>query len=171
MSSTCFEREGSSSGRRLSLQVWIACKRHSIPYLYIQPSSWRWTLGFETCRRHHKLRIKILIKNCAFRWFILYNFFLRFLRNSPHIPCCYFSFPNLCPSNLALLYWVSVRFFVLRILRVSWCPLDRLPARRRVSLVVGLPPDASRPACFSVGVFRSSTDEIFETHTWNNKTR
>jgi len=34
---------------------------------------------------------------------------------------------------------VSVRFFLLRILRVSWCPLDRLPARRRVSLVVGLP--------------------------------
>ena len=26
------------------------------------------------------------------------------------------------------------------ILRVSWCPLDRLPACRRVSLVVGLPP-------------------------------
>jgi len=29
--------------------------KHNIPYLYIQPSSWRWTLGFETCRRHHKL--------------------------------------------------------------------------------------------------------------------
>ena len=27
----------------------------------IQPSSWRWTFGFETCRRHQKLRIKILI--------------------------------------------------------------------------------------------------------------
>ena len=51
-----------------------------------------------------------------------------------------FSFPNLCPSNLALLYWVSVRFFLLRILRVSWRPPDRLPARRSVSLVVGLPP-------------------------------
>ena len=25
-----------------------------IPYLYVQPSSWRCTLGFETCRRHHK---------------------------------------------------------------------------------------------------------------------
>jgi len=37
-------------------------------------------------------------------------------------------------------YLVSVRFFLLRILRVSWCPLDRLPARRKVSLVVGLPP-------------------------------
>jgi len=24
-------------------------------YLYIQPSSWRWTLGFETYRRHQKL--------------------------------------------------------------------------------------------------------------------
>ena len=30
-------------------------------------------------------------------------------------------------------YWVSVRFLLLRILRVSWCPLDRSPARRRVS--------------------------------------
>jgi hypothetical protein len=27
-------------------------------------------------------------------------------------------------------------FFFPRIFRVSWCPLDRLPARRRVSLVV-----------------------------------
>jgi len=25
--------------------------KHTIPYLYIQPSSWRWTLWFETCRR------------------------------------------------------------------------------------------------------------------------
>jgi len=23
-----------------------------IPYMYVQLSSWRWTLGFETCRRH-----------------------------------------------------------------------------------------------------------------------
>jgi hypothetical protein len=28
--------------------------KHNIPHLYIQPSSWRWTLGFETCRRHTK---------------------------------------------------------------------------------------------------------------------
>ena len=34
---------------------------HTTPYLYIQPSSWRRTLGFETCRRHYKLKIKILI--------------------------------------------------------------------------------------------------------------
>jgi len=26
--------------------------KHTIPYLDIQLSSWRWTLGFETCRRH-----------------------------------------------------------------------------------------------------------------------
>jgi len=25
-----------------------------IPYLQIQLFSWRWTLGFETCRRHQK---------------------------------------------------------------------------------------------------------------------
>jgi len=26
------------------------------PYLCIQPSSWRWTLGLETCKRHQKLK-------------------------------------------------------------------------------------------------------------------
>jgi len=41
---------------------------------------------------------------------------------------------------------------LLRILRVSLCPLDRLPARHRVSPEVGCHLDASRPACFSVGV-------------------
>jgi len=39
-----------------------------------------------------------------------------------------------------LWHHLSVRFFLLGILRVFWCPLDRLPARRRVSLVLGLPP-------------------------------
>jgi hypothetical protein len=28
--------------------------KHTISYLYVQTSSWRWTLGFETYRRHHK---------------------------------------------------------------------------------------------------------------------
>jgi len=102
MSSRCFETEGSSSGRRLYIQVWycvfymhqykqscrwksvFACVhsnvrshvhmystiesllpparlliqlhvKHTIPYPYIQPSSWRWTLGFETCSRHQQL--------------------------------------------------------------------------------------------------------------------
>ena len=32
-------------GRRVSI-------KHSVTYVYIQPSSWRWTLGFETCRKH-----------------------------------------------------------------------------------------------------------------------
>ena len=41
-------------------------------------------------------------------------------------------------------------------LRVFWCPLDRLPART----------EEKRGT-----TFRSSTDEIFETLTWNNKTR
>jgi len=29
--------------------------KHTVPYPYIQQSSWRWTLGFETCRRLQKL--------------------------------------------------------------------------------------------------------------------
>jgi len=61
MSSTCFEPEGSSSGRRLYVQVWynlltvhtMPCKQ-TIPYLYVQPSSWWWTLWSETCWRHRK---------------------------------------------------------------------------------------------------------------------
>jgi len=61
MSSACFGPEGSSSGRRLYLRLWyilftwhgINC-RQIIPFLYVQPSSWRWTLGFETCGRHRK---------------------------------------------------------------------------------------------------------------------
>jgi len=48
---------------------------------------------------------------------------------------------NSAPSWLYLQdRYNQVRFFLLRILRLSWCPLDRLPARRRVSLVMGLPP-------------------------------
>jgi hypothetical protein len=31
----------------------LACKQ-IVPHLYVQTSSWRWTLGFETCRRHRK---------------------------------------------------------------------------------------------------------------------
>ena len=84
MSSTCFEPEGSSSGRRLYIQVWYSsftyisitslvdsrqCSillvpmnaQRTTPYLYIQPSSKRWPLEFEACRRHQKLKIKILI--------------------------------------------------------------------------------------------------------------
>jgi len=38
MFSTCFELEGSSSGR---------------------PSSWRWTFGLETCRKHKNIKISI----------------------------------------------------------------------------------------------------------------
>ena len=93
MPSTCFETEGSSSGRRLyihvryslfymhntsSLDFYIqeslccACKTHSNIPIY-KPSSWRWTFGFETCRRHQKLKIKILIKKRCISFFILYN--------------------------------------------------------------------------------------------------
>ena len=41
-----------------------------------------------------------------------------------------------CPSKLALLYLVLVPFSLLRILRVSWCPLERLPARTRAQNIV-----------------------------------
>ena len=34
-----------------------ACK-HSVSCLYIQPTSWRWTVGFEIRRRHDKLQYK-----------------------------------------------------------------------------------------------------------------
>jgi len=29
-------------------------RKQTTPYLYLQPSSWRWTFGFETCRRYCK---------------------------------------------------------------------------------------------------------------------
>jgi hypothetical protein len=32
--------------------LWFVPCLYTIPYLHIQPSSWRWILGFETCRRH-----------------------------------------------------------------------------------------------------------------------
>jgi len=61
MSSTCYEPEGSSSGRQMNIQVWYGTfyMHHvncPIPWLYIQLSSWRWTLRFETCRRHQKIK-------------------------------------------------------------------------------------------------------------------
>jgi len=31
--------------------------KHTIPCLYIQQSSWRWTLMFETSRRHKKIKL------------------------------------------------------------------------------------------------------------------
>jgi len=76
MSSICFDPEGSSSGRRLDMQLWygtftcISSIEHTllptrlflpmhvrqiIPHLYVQPSSCRWTFGFGTCGRQHKL--------------------------------------------------------------------------------------------------------------------
>jgi len=30
--------------------------KHTIPYLYVQPSSWRWIFGFGICRRHQKIK-------------------------------------------------------------------------------------------------------------------
>jgi len=30
--------------------------KHNVPHLYVQTSSWRWTLGFQTCKRHKKLK-------------------------------------------------------------------------------------------------------------------
>jgi len=63
MSSTCFESDGSSTRKRLYIQMYTLLPtgllitmhvKHTIPELYIQPSSWRWTHGFETCRRRKK---------------------------------------------------------------------------------------------------------------------
>jgi len=87
MSSSCFELEGSSSGRWSYMEIRYSvfymhqykqssrqksvfdtyssalktaytdsCK-HTVPYMYIQPSSWRWTLGLEKWRRHQKIKI------------------------------------------------------------------------------------------------------------------
>ena len=50
---------------------------------------------------------------------------------------CFISFTMFCAPVFCLIH--RFRFFLLRILRASWCPLERLPARRRVSVVVGLP--------------------------------
>jgi len=35
-------------------QALLLASKQIILCLYIQPSSWRWTLSFETCRRHSK---------------------------------------------------------------------------------------------------------------------
>jgi len=48
-----WETEGSSSGRRWYMQVWYIICLHA-RVLAVQPSSWRWSIGFETCRRHCK---------------------------------------------------------------------------------------------------------------------
>ena len=60
MSSTCFEPEGWSSGRRLSIHLWYGTfymlhLQQRLLLQFQQPSSWRWNFGFETCRRHKKL--------------------------------------------------------------------------------------------------------------------
>jgi len=41
---------------RLLIPMYV---KRTILYLYIQPSSWRRTLAFETCRRHKKLKILV----------------------------------------------------------------------------------------------------------------
>jgi len=44
--------EGALPPTRLLIPMHV---KRTIPYLYIQPSSWRWTAGFETCSRHQQL--------------------------------------------------------------------------------------------------------------------
>ena len=70
ISSTCFETEGLTSRRLLCINVWysmfyilklkykifVLYVKRILPYLLVQPSSWRWTLSIETCGRHHKLK-------------------------------------------------------------------------------------------------------------------
>ena len=43
---------------KLLFYLWclIHVSKFFMPYLYVQPSSWRWTLGFKAYRRHHKLK-------------------------------------------------------------------------------------------------------------------
>jgi hypothetical protein len=48
--------------------------------------------------------------------------------------------PHYHQTNWRIYVCISVRFFFLRIWRVVCCPLERLSACRRVSLVLGLPP-------------------------------
>jgi hypothetical protein len=73
--STCFEPEGSSSGRQLYIELWyctfnmrqnrqcVSIQHALLPTRVLIPmhvkSSWRWSLGLETCRRHHKIKILI----------------------------------------------------------------------------------------------------------------
>jgi hypothetical protein len=62
------------------LPVWLLTLmhvRHTIPLLYIQPSSWRGALGFETSRNHQE--IKILIYEMCILLFILYNYITMFI--------------------------------------------------------------------------------------------
>jgi len=77
MSSTYFDLESSSSGRRLYIQLRystfhvhqyeqssrqksvidaITALYRTIPKLYILPYSWRWIFGFETHWRYQKIR-------------------------------------------------------------------------------------------------------------------
>jgi len=63
---TCIDIEHILLPTRLLISMHV---KHAIPYLYIKPHAWRWTLGFETCRRHRlnppppqkKKKIKIIL--------------------------------------------------------------------------------------------------------------
>jgi len=55
-----FRNRGLISRKTVVYTVWYSvytipyCIRYIIPVLL--PSSWRWTFGFETCRRHQKIK-------------------------------------------------------------------------------------------------------------------
>jgi hypothetical protein len=49
----CLHTNGMSSLPPTRLLIPLACKQ-IIPYLYVQPTFWRWPLSFETYRRHCK---------------------------------------------------------------------------------------------------------------------
>jgi hypothetical protein len=58
---------------------WKTVFEHTIPYLHIKPSSWRWTLSFETFWRHQKIKkLKYEFNKRAIRWFILCNYCILF---------------------------------------------------------------------------------------------
>ena len=71
---------------------------------------------------YHMLQLYYCTKNPPNAVLVMHNinFYSSIFPAIPHtFHVATFSFPNLCPSNLAVLsYWVSVHFFLLRILRV-----------------------------------------------------
>jgi hypothetical protein len=75
--------------QQLSLQnIKLLHVKHNVLHFYIQPSSWRWTLEFEKCRRYYKL--KYWFKKGAFCWSICCNYIA--MHGTKHIKldkiCC-----------------------------------------------------------------------------------
>ena len=100
----------------------ISAYKHAIPYLCVQPSSWRWTLGVETCRRHHK-NVNISLTKVHFVG-LYYTFFITHYSLFRHV-CkivksdCYLYYVclclSVCPStwnNSVPSGWIFFKFVV-----------------------------------------------------------